>query len=205
MAEEAVVETAKLTLNKEQISRAFNVSKPTVDNWIENGMPFVSKGTNGKSYEFDLDACIAWKKGQDQKESREAAERDRMIGQTRLDLMGSSFQDLDLSIDPKQYKELLNLARERRLIEEQMGRLVRVSDVESALMDVLRAVSEQLQALPDFLEKRCFLAADHVARVQDQIDIYQASMVEALNNLEFLKDGSGDFTKSEVNPEEANS
>ena len=63
-------------LNKSQLARALNVSEPTVDRWIGDGMPVLSAGTNGRSYEFQLSECFAWRKARE-------AERAAVAGRAR--------------------------------------------------------------------------------------------------------------------------
>lgn len=43
---------ADAVLNKSQLARALAVSEPTIDRWVADGMPVLSAGTNGRSYEF---------------------------------------------------------------------------------------------------------------------------------------------------------
>lgn len=179
-------EVKQIFYNKADIATVFSVSKPTIELWVKKGFPFVSQGTNGKEWKFDLAPCLKWKEDLDAEEKAEAEEKERRIGQARLDLLGDTFEDAGVSLDPKQYKDLLNLAKERAAAELQMGMLVRVSVIEATLKSTLISLSEQLQALPDYLEKRCALSPDVIAQVQDQVDKYQADMVHKLRELEFL-------------------
>lgn len=48
-------------MNKAELAKAFDVSVNTIDKWLARGCPYVEKGTNGKEYEFDLKAVMAWR------------------------------------------------------------------------------------------------------------------------------------------------
>ena len=52
-------------LNKAGLAKEFDVSMTTIDSWIRRGMPYVSKGRNGRSWQFDLDECREWKTRQE--------------------------------------------------------------------------------------------------------------------------------------------
>lgn len=52
-------------LNRSQISKALNISLPTVDIWVRNGCPHERKG---KKYIFSLPEVYKWKKLQDKGE-----------------------------------------------------------------------------------------------------------------------------------------
>jgi hypothetical protein len=52
-------------MNKTELAKAFDVSTTTVDNWLRRGMPFVSKGRSGRSWEFDEYEVRDWKSRQD--------------------------------------------------------------------------------------------------------------------------------------------
>lgn len=63
-----------LRLNKRELAKALDISEPTVDSLLDQGMPVVSRGSNGVAYEFDLEAVKAWRSARDDA-SRVEAER----------------------------------------------------------------------------------------------------------------------------------
>jgi phage terminase Nu1 subunit (DNA packaging protein) len=48
-------------MNGMQLGRALGVSEDTISAYVNRGMPVLSKGTNGQSYELDLAVCYAWR------------------------------------------------------------------------------------------------------------------------------------------------
>ena len=48
-------------VNKRELAKVMGVSEPTVESWLDDGLPVVSKGSNGVAYQFDVEAVKAWK------------------------------------------------------------------------------------------------------------------------------------------------
>jgi hypothetical protein len=47
--------------NRAEVAAEFDVSLPTVDDWIRRGCPMISKGDKGRAAEFSLSAVRAWR------------------------------------------------------------------------------------------------------------------------------------------------
>lgn len=48
-------------VNKAELAEAFEVSLPTVDNWVRRKCPILQKGSRGTPWAFDLFAVYAWR------------------------------------------------------------------------------------------------------------------------------------------------
>ncbi len=49
-----------MKVNRVDIAKVMAVSKTCIDNWINEGMPFVTRGGRGKQWEFDTKEVIDW-------------------------------------------------------------------------------------------------------------------------------------------------
>ncbi len=49
------------TLSKADLAAAFGVSLPTIDAWLQRGMPYQQRGSRGQPWAFDLPNSIAWR------------------------------------------------------------------------------------------------------------------------------------------------
>ena len=47
-------------VNRKKVASHCDVSLPTVDAWVRKGCPYVTRGSKGVEWEFDLDAVKAW-------------------------------------------------------------------------------------------------------------------------------------------------
>ena len=50
-------------LNRAELAKAFGVSLTTVDAWVRRGCPYVSRGSNGREWQFDPLAVAHWRLG----------------------------------------------------------------------------------------------------------------------------------------------
>ncbi|MCJ2111919.1 terminase small subunit [Methylobacterium sp. E-025] len=48
------------TVNRKQVASHYGISLPTVDAWVRKGCPFVTRGSKGVEWEFDLAAVQDW-------------------------------------------------------------------------------------------------------------------------------------------------
>ena len=71
-------------LNRVQLARAFRVSENTITKWVGQGMPALSTGQNGVSYEFSLTQCYAWRQFRDEKLQASKARGDQLAAQAAL-------------------------------------------------------------------------------------------------------------------------
>lgn len=159
-------------VNRAQLSIAFSVSENTITKWIQIGMPVLSAGQNGVSYEFKLSHCWAWKQSRDD-EARAAKRRgDQLAAQAAM-----AFRNLDADAaedeadltagDVRAWSEA-EYARNR--VAEQRGDLVRADRVQVVLEDLLVGFRTAITTLPDWAEVELGLDAPAVAHLQTRCD-----------------------------------
>lgn len=49
-----------MQVNRRKLASTFGITLPTVDAWVEKGMPFETEGGLGREWVFDTKDCIAW-------------------------------------------------------------------------------------------------------------------------------------------------
>ena len=157
------------------------MSLPTVDRWREDGMPVVRAGSNGKGYEFDLEACRAWRLEQDRAAEKAEAEKQERIRQfqAQLDLEGGEAEGED-ALPFKARKEFYAAEWERMRVARERGKLVEASDVRQINGKVFAFLSDRLQSLPDYLERVCGMTPDQVGAVAAAVDEWQDQLADDL-------------------------
>lgn len=48
-------------VNRVEIANRCGVSLPTIDAWVRKGCPYVSRGSKGREWKFDVSAVFVWK------------------------------------------------------------------------------------------------------------------------------------------------
>ncbi len=159
-------------MNRAQLAIAFNVSENSVTKWVGQGMPVLTAGQNGVSYEFQLSHCYAWRRTRDEQSRATKATRDAHAMQASL-----AFRNLDEEqeeeeggLTAKQLREWSEAEYHRNRVAEQRGDLVRASRVQELLEDLCGITRTSLSTLPDHLERELGLNADEVQRVQKHCD-----------------------------------
>jgi phage terminase Nu1 subunit (DNA packaging protein) len=163
---------ADAVLNKSQLARALNVSEPTIDRWIGDGLPVLTAGTNGRSYEFQLSECFAWRKAREAEREAENDAAERAVQEMRLALVGGKAGTTEQALPPRERRELYAAEREWMAMAQARGELVRFDDVVDVLDGALAAVRAALEAMPDRLGRELSLTTPQVlvaVRLADDI------------------------------------
>lgn len=171
------IDPATVTLNRSQLAQALRVSLPTIDKMVADGCPVESYGGNGKSYEFRLDRVKAWREERAAAAAADQAARDRLI-QQELDLGGGTGERF-AGYSPAEVKQALQNEYEAVRLGQLRGSLVNRDEVAGTFSGVLRTLSDQLQSLPDVLERTLNLNAADAELVQARVDDIQAAMHRA--------------------------
>lgn len=171
------IDPASVTLNRAQLAQALRVSLPTIDKYVADGCPVESYGGNGKSYEFRLDKVKAWIEERKARAAAEDAARNRLI-QQELDLAGGGGARFE-GFSPAEVRQALQNEYEAVKLGQLRGELVKRDEVAAVMASTFRTVSDQLQALPDLIERRLNLAAADAELVQVLVDEVQAAMARA--------------------------
>lgn len=159
-------------LNRAQLAVAFGVSENTVGKWITAGMPMLSQGQNGVSYEFRLSHCWAWKQSRDAAVQAQKTDRDRIAQQAALVFRNLTDDDADEehTLTATDIRAWAEAEYKRNQVAEQRGDLVRAERVRALIEDVVQAFASQMDTLPDWAELEFGLAAKDVQKVQDRCD-----------------------------------
>ena len=115
-------------MNKKDIAKAFDVSLKTIDDWLLRGMPFIEKGSKGRSYTFSLPAVIQWHK-------------ERFL---KDDVSGAGDGDIpSVGISRARYEHFRAIG-EQLATEEKAGMLVNVEEIRKELFDSLRGIRDSI-------------------------------------------------------------
>ena len=177
-------------LNRGQCAIALGVSENMISRYLEQGLPYLTKGSNGQAYEFQLSECYAWKKARDEemRSKREAAER--AAAQIAMEFRNVDEEDREQisGLTSKQVNEeslaIFNYDRAR----EQRLELVRTLKVEKLFEDILIEFRNQIITLVDFAEMEFGLAPEQVNKLQRRCD---GTLVQARLQLEKLTGARG--------------
>lgn len=147
--------------NKAGCAEFFDVTMTTIDAWIRKGMPVLQRGSNGISWEIDLLAVAQWRftpktaDGEVDPESMEPLDRMQWYKGTkdRVDLMKI----------------------QRQLIPD--------DEVQRDVATAFAALSSDVQAIPDNLERRHGVAPEVAALVESALFESLDAMAERLAKL----------------------
>ncbi|WP_406870085.1 DUF1441 family protein [Thioclava sp. 'Guangxiensis'] len=169
-------------MNRAQLAIAFNVSENSVTKWVGQGMPVLTAGQNGVSYEFQLSHCYAWRRTRDEQSRATKATRDAHAMQASL-----AFRNLDEEqeeeeggLTAKQLREWSEAEYHRNRVAEQRGELVRAAKVSELLEDLIGVVATALGTMPDHLERDLGLGVEEVAKVEARCDKVVMKMRERI-------------------------
>ncbi|MEJ6397033.1 terminase small subunit [Yoonia sp. 208BN28-4] len=168
-----------VVLNRGQLATAMNVSEQTITNWMRAGLPLLSQGSNGQSYEFQLAHCYAWRMRRDADERARRAKGDAQAQQLALTFLNpSDIDDDEPFLTAKQIKEWAEAEYQRNRAAEQRGDLVRVDSVKRVMEQLVVDFCSAINVLPDFAEQEFGLSAAQAQVMQRRCDgvIEEAAM-----------------------------
>lgn len=177
----AGVEDAEL--NRTQLSQAFGTSENTIDRYRKDGMPVLQEGTNGQAYSFQLSDCWAWKC--EREESRKAASEkaDRAVQQMRMELVGGSVGETDMSLSNKERREIYEVTVAYDKLAEARGELIARSEVVALFDEVLSKVRAGVVGLPDRLTRDAGLTGKQAEQAVAAADDLLSDLHEAISGL----------------------
>lgn len=147
--------------NKAGCAEFFDVSMPTIDAWIRKGMPIVQKGGKGVSWQIDLLAAAQWRFG--------------------VQASGGSVDPE--SLEPMQRRAWYEGETKRRELQVRDRELIPAGDVERVVATAFAALSSDIRAIPDNLERRHGIAGDVAEKVAAALDEAMQSTSERLAEL----------------------
>lgn len=172
-------------LTRSQISRALGVTVVTIDDWIAKGMPVAERGSRGRPYKFDLEACQSWKRDEDARELAERERQEALIREQALKVTGGVADDMAISPEKRRAHYDAEFAWRREALAR--GELISAADVERRLEEAFKFLAQGLQSLPDVLARKCGLPPEQVTQLQSVIDAWQEDMARILQEQDDLK------------------
>lgn len=181
-------------LNRSQLARALNKSEPTISAWIGEGLPYITEGTNGRAYEFQLSACWRWMKLREKTDNDRQEAAEAAVRQMRLALIGGTDPDDGRgALSPKEQRDLYDAERAYMLTALQRGEQVKRAEMIAVLEDVFLIVRDSVTALPDRLEREAGItgkALDLAIGVCDSILVEAQKAVEQQMTGEAFKEAA---------------
>lgn len=145
---------------KAELAESLNVSLTTVTNWVRNGCPFVTRGTKGKAWVFDLADVVTW---------RQERAVEQALGDTST-----------LSIDEARRRKVSAEAAMMELdLSKRRGEVVEIADVAEMVGEDYANVRAKLLSLPAKLAPVLATESD-IAACQG---LLEAGISEALDEL----------------------
>lgn len=162
-------------VNKKLLAHALDVSTTTVDAWstLPDGerIPYVSRGTNGRSYVFRLSVAYAWRQARDAAEETGRRISEDAVAQLRLDLLGGSVKDqARASLSPREQAEALRVEKEWIMAAHTRREFIRASDVAEALESAFVSIRDGLDAAPDRIGRELSLNGPQIESIQKILD-----------------------------------
>ncbi len=142
-------------VNKAELADVLGISLPTLSNWVKGGLPVVSRGGNGRPWEFDLTACVAWVRKRDIAQATSVSDDSTMAeAELRHKRAQAAIQEIELA--------------------EKRRQVVRVEDVSAMVADMVTSVRQRMRGTGGRLAPRLVGVEDaRVIRATVEEDIDQ--------------------------------
>lgn len=183
----------------EETARFFDVSVPTVREWIAKGCPVVERGGNGRAYRVDLRAVHQWREAQREEERQAEQRKAQTDAQLRLELLGGDeLPDPETGdiLTPKQRQEYLKAEVEKTKLAQQRRELVKAAEMGLAISQAFGELKQRLQVLPDELAKYHGWDEEQTAQALELVNEVLEDASNTLSQLTRPADGaSGDVSQ----------
>ena len=172
-------------LNRVQLSRAFQVSENTITKWVSQGMPVLSGGQNGVSYEFSIRQCYAWRMHREERLQASKARGNELAAQAALVFRNldddQAEQEAELTADD--LRKWSEAEYHRNRVAEQRGDLIRADRARALIEDIFVIFGAAMETLPDFCEMEFGLGAQQVEAVKLRCDQTRDEMRQKIGAL----------------------
>ena len=179
-----------IVVNREDLADALNKSTVMIDKYRKGGMPVLSEGGSGKSYEFQLHDCWAWYHGYKASEITIKSEKQSQLDLLRQALHGDDFDSDVIELTPQQRKQEYEAQQQYAAAAIAQGQLVKSAEMTLLLESVFGVLRQQLLGLPDIMERRVGLSPEQAA-VMEQVSKESISSIHQVlrgSNLALLRD-----------------
>jgi hypothetical protein len=163
-------------------------SEPTLRKLIEQNadFPVISRGKNGQSYEFDLEATIAFIKDLRRREEDEARARSEEVRQLGLQLLGDdalAASERTVGLSPTERKAMLEEELLATKLAVQRGELVRKLETEAAIAQFVLLVADKQVTFSARLAKRADISRDLIAVIDRMIEADRRDIAAAMERM----------------------
>lgn len=157
--------------NIQLMAKAMNTSTVTVNKWIDAGMPVESRGGNGRSYELRFSHCYAWRKWREGKDDAAAKAKANSAAQKALLFVGEEEDgSAESTLSAKEVREWSEAVLIRDKAALQRGDLLKRSDVQQVMENLLGTVRRTITNMPDWLEQEFSLSPRQADKAQTYAD-----------------------------------
>jgi hypothetical protein len=151
--------------NKSEAAEFFDISLPTLDRWIREGMPIFQRGTRGVSWIIDLMVVAKWK-------------------YSPMDTAGPLDPE---TLVPSERKIWYDGETSRRKLQERDRELIPQSEVEECVGTSFAAVAQALLSLSDTLERKVGLTRDQSQLSEEIVHSTLTTLKENLSTIRPLE------------------
>lgn len=136
-------------VTKRELCTILRISRPTLDNWLDRNddFPVVERGTNGKEWQFDPAAVVAFLRDKKDQEQRDAAERAEALQQFALPIDAVAADAEAAGLTPQQRAALARARLAERELARDSGLLVPTADVRAALQPAIRQLADHFNSV----------------------------------------------------------
>ena len=148
------VEDRELTLKG--VAQFLGKTEPTVRDWVDTkGMPFLEAGTSGKAWRFQMSHVYAWFKNREAEYQASVRAEQDAVNAARLSLFPEDDAAVEaLGMSPKQRMEEYEAQQKWMQTNDFRQQFCSRQAVVETFSEALTILRDQLQALPDVMERR---------------------------------------------------
>lgn len=167
-----------MQVNRGELADVFGVASPTIDRWVGEGLPYVTRGGRGQVWAFDTAAAIAW-----WAEHQSPRRRDRRTVANR----GAGPEvdgDVESIEEAERRKMVAQADRAEADLAKVTGLLVPIDEVAAVVLEEHTRVRTHLLAIPNAVRARvqAHFGANRAAAEQVVSEV-EAAILEAMSEI----------------------
>jgi len=138
-----------MLVSKRELCAVLRISRPTLDNWLDRNddFPVMERGGNGKEWQFDAAAVVAYLRDKKDQEQRDAAERAGRLQQFALPIDDVAADREAASLTPQERVAYARARQLERALARDSGLLVPTAEVRAALQIAIARLGRHLDSL----------------------------------------------------------
>lgn len=148
-----------IVVNRDELASGLNKSTVMIDRYRKGGMPVLTAGGSGTSYEFQLHDCWAWYHGMKDSEVAIKNEAQQTMDLLRRALVGGDDDDA-IALTPLQRAQEYEAMTKYQAAALMQGTLTRSAEMTMLLEGVFGILRRQILSLPDVMERRVGLSPE---------------------------------------------